>query len=836
MSTGHPYWSIQPEEVLREASASLSGLSDAEAAVRRVKAIHARPAWIKDLGLFLSQFRNPLTFLLLFALVISAVLKEYRESAIIFSILLISGLLSFFQERKAGRAAESLRLLLKSRSTVRRDNRVVEILLEEVVRGDIVLLKAGDIVPADGLILESEDLYTNESALTGESFPAEKRKDLLPEATPVAKRYNTVFKGTSIISGTAVVVALLTGKDSMLGKMETELGTIREETAFEKGIRQFGYMLMRVAIVMAVLIMIINISLGKHPLDSILFALALSVGLAPEMLPAIVTITLSAGAKRLAQQKVIVKRLASIQNLGAIDVLCADKTGTLTEGVVKIHSFVNALGQPDEQVRLYAYLNAFFESGYPNPMDLAIREQAKMDTGTYVKLDEVPYDFIRKRLSIVVEEAGKHVLITKGALKNILDVCTCIQLPDQQLEDISLHQPALRALYEQYSQQGLRTIGIACKDITDDPVINKDDEHDLIFLGFALLYDPPKEDADDIIRALKSNQVDIKIITGDNTLVALSIARQLGISSTRVLSGGELTMLTDEAMVHRVDDITIFAETEPSQKERIVRILQKKGHVVGYIGDGINDASALKTADVGISVNTAVDVAKEAADMILLENNLDVMREGIIEGRKTYLNTLKYIFITISANFGNMLSMAGISLLLPFLPLLPSQILLTNFLSDIPALTISSDEVDPEMLQKPRRWNIGFIRRFMVVFGLESSLFDFLTFAILILFFHAGENAFRTGWFIESVITEILILLIIRTRRTFFTSKIGSALWITSLLSVMIVIALPYLPFASILGFTPLPTPMMMAICLIAILYGAFSETTKKILFRKMNY
>jgi Mg2+-importing ATPase len=835
MSSDIDFWSRLQQDVLRDAGTSLAGLTDQEAALRKSAKMRSRPAWLNDLILLVSQFRNPLTFLLLFALIISAFLKEFRESSIIFSILLVSGLLSFFQERKAGRAVEQLRLLLKTKATVRRENRMVDILLEEVVRGDIVILKAGDIVPADGLILESKDLYANESVLTGESFPAEKKTGLVPADTLLSKRTNAVFKGTSIISGTATIVALYTGRQSLLGQMELELKAPREETAFERGIRQFGYMLMRVAIVMAVIIMIVNISLGKPALDSILFALALSIGLAPELLPAIITITLSAGARRLADRKVIVKRLSSIQNLGAIDVLCADKTGTLTEGTVKVHSFVNASGQEDEQVKRYAYLNAFYESGYPNPMDMAIREQAAMDINLYAKSDEVPYDFLRKRLSIVVKYEQQQILIAKGALKNILDVCKWVQMPDGRLADSRLHQQHIQDLFKQYSGQGLRTIGIAWKDVTNDPVITKDDEVELIFLGFALLHDPPRMEAKQIIQALKDNQVAVKIITGDNALVAMSIAQQLDIPA-RILSGKDLRQMNDDALFNRVDDITIFAETEPNQKERIVLTLQKKGHVVGYIGDGINDASAIKTADVGISVNTAVDVAREAADMILLENTLEVMREGIMEGRKTYINTLKYIFITISANFGNMLSMAGISLFIPFLPLLPSQVLLTNLLSDIPALTIASDQVDPEMLRKPRRWNTRFIRLFMVVFGLESSLFDFLTFAALIFYFRASPGGFQTGWFVESVLTEIMILLIIRTRRTFFKSKIGRSLLISSVLVVVLIVLLPYLPISGLFGFVPLPPRFMMAICLIAILYGLFAESTKKILFRKINY
>ncbi len=831
-----PYWSLPPEEVLAGMASRSSGLDDRAAADRRLPAAHRLPPWRRDIRMFVHQFRNPLTLLLVFALVLSAVMGESREAAIIFGILWISAVLSFMQERKASRAAEALRQMLRSRAQVRRGGRIVEIPSDAVVDGDIILLEAGAIVPADGLILVSEDLYANESPLTGESYPAEKKPGVCPADAPLRQRTNVVFRGTSIISGTAEVVAVATGSRTELGRIEQTVSAMPEETAFEKGIRQFGYMLMRVALLLAGIILLVNIALGKNPLDSILFALALSVGLAPEMLPAIVTITLSAGARRMAARKVIVKRLASIQNLGAIDVLCSDKTGTLTEGVITVRECVTPLGRRSERVRLYAYLNASFESGYPNPMDAAIRTQCESDITAYAKFDEVPYDFLRKRLSIVVAHEGRHLMITKGAVQSVLAACSVCLGEDDTVGPLDRSRERIEALYADFSRQGFRTLGVSFKDVTDDPVITKEDETDMVFAGFIALEDPPRPEAAAIIGQLADKRVALKIITGDNTLIARHLAANLGIAVDRVVSGAELHALQDEALLQMVDEADLFAETEPSQKERIVRMLQKRGHVVGYLGDGINDAPALKAADVGISVHNAVDVARESADMILMAKGLDVLSAGITEGRKTYLNTLKYIFITISANFGNMLSMAVASVFLPFLPLLPAQVLLTNFLSDIPALTIASDQVDEELLTRPRRWDNRLIKRFMIVFGLESSFFDLMSFGVLIWIFAAPPAMFRTAWFVESVITEILILLIIRTHRIVFRSRIGTALWASSILAVTAILVIPYLPGMTSLGFAPLPAPVLGVMILIAAVYGVFAEITKRWLFRKMDF
>ncbi|MEI8136810.1 MAG: magnesium-translocating P-type ATPase [Bacteroidota bacterium] len=832
------YWSNPTEEICKILETSFEGISE-EKALQRLAAVSENKIsspFIKGVILFLSQFKNPLTFLLLFALVLSASVGEYTNSSIIFCILFITGFLGFIQERNASKAVEKLRMLVQSKAKVKRNGVIKDIQIKQVVPGDIVMLEAGDMIPADGLIIEAKDLYVNEATLTGESFPSEKKSGISAKDVPLSERKNTVYKGTSVISGTATIIAIYTGKDSELGQIEKEVGIVVNETAFEKGIRSFGYMLMRIALIMAGIILIINIALGRPPLDSVLFALALSVGLAPELLPAIVTITLSAGAKRLADKKVIVKKLASIQNLGSVDILCSDKTGTLTEGEIKIHSYVACDGKECNLIKEYAYLNAFYETGYPNPVDNAIRRDAKTDIETFSKFDEVPYDFIRKRLSIVVLHNSRHIMITKGALNNVMEVCNRAQSSDGTINPIETISDNINKQYQQFSSQGFRTLGICYKDVTDDPVINKDDETEMMFLGFILLNDPLKDGIIDVINELKEKKVNLKIITGDNKLVAINVAGQIGLLNPKIITGGELHNISNEALVKLAGNIDIFSETEPSQKERIVHALQKAGHVVGYLGDGINDASALKVSDVGISVNNAVDIAKEAADIILLEKNLKVISEGITEGRKTFQNTLKYIFITVSANFGNMFSMAGASLLLPFLPLLPAQILFMNLLSDIPALAIASDSVDSELLQQPRKWNIKLISKFMIVFGLESSIFDYITFGTLILLFGTKQELFRAGWFTESVITAILTLLIIRTRRLFIKSLPGKYLIIAAISIIILVVCIPYIPALGFIGFSPLPFPILISMILICILFGMTFEISKKIFFKKLNY
>jgi Mg2+-importing ATPase len=575
-------------------------------------------------------------------------------------------------------------------------------------------------------------------------------------------------------------------------------------------------------------------------LDSLLFTLALAVGLTPELLPAIISITLSHGAQKMAKRGVIVRRLNSIENFGSMDVLCTDKTGTLTEGVVRLDGALDTQGQSSEVVLRYAYLNAYFQTGLNNPLDEAIvstAQNAKMEIGSEIKVDEIPYDFVRKRLSVVTANAqGDRTLITKGALDSILSICNRIQSGDGTHSLDTKTRAEIEQHYGEWSEKGFRVIGLATKKLDErTEAYSKNDETALAFAGFLLFFDPPKVDVQQVILDLAKRGVQLKIITGDNLKVARHVAQAVNLPVQGVLTGSELNDLRDEALWHLAERTTLFAEVDPNQKERIILALQKTRHVVGYMGDGINDAPALHAADVGISVDTAVDVAKDAADFVLLEKDLAILREGIDEGRRTFANTLKYILTTISANFGNMFSMAGASLLLPFLPLLAPQILLNNFLSDIPAITIASDNVDPEMVEKPRRWNTKFIRNYMVLFGLVSSIFDFLAFGTLLFLFHASPEEFRTGWFIESLITELVIALVVRTRHRFFRSRPGTLLLASTLVFIAATIILPYLPFISVFGFVPLPAPLMLTMLGLTALYVLAAELTKKFFYSRVE-
>lgn len=858
--------------LFKELNASQSGLTSSEAAQRLRQSQSAklrRPAWVDTALLFLAQFKSPLVLILVFAVALSAALGETTNALIIFSILLLTGILGFWQEHKASQAVKKLRALVNTMTNVQRDGTWQKVRLDTIVPGDVVRLTAGDLVPGDCLLISAKDLHVSEAALTGESFPVEKHTGTCPAEAQLTKRTNTLFQGSNIVNGEAEALVARTGDQTEFGRIASSLETMEDETAFEQGINRFGYLLMRLTFLLAAGILILNLFFHKPLVASILFALALAVGLAPELLPAIMVTTLSAGAARMAKQKVIVKKLAAIQNLGAVNILCSDKTGTLTTGEVQVHSTLGLRGQHSDKVRLYAWLNAFYETGFSNPLDEALRrmpltqplppkgEPTSLNTasnvntktsqiasdqnivgspsgvrGSYAKFDEVPYDFIRKRLSIVVETDVQHLMLTKGALQNVLDVCTQAEDEDGNIRSIEEARPAILEQYKKQSEQGFRTIGVAWKDVTGDPVINKDDEVGMTFLGFVFLFDPPKPGIVEAVKNLEKLGITLKIITGDNRLVARHVAGMLGLEHHTVLTGDRLRHISDEALPAKAMKSDIFAEIEPHQKERVIRALRNGGNVVGYLGDGINDASALRAADAGVSVDSAVDVAKEASDMILLEKNLDVLRAGILEGRKTYLNTLKYIFITTSANFGNMFSLAGISIFIPFLPLLPQQILLLNFLSDIPALGIAADRVDEEQLAKPKRWNVQLIRRFMTVFGIQSSIFDYLTFGLLLLVFKVDEAHFQTGWFVESCLTELFILLIVRTARPAWRSRPTRFLIWASVFVASVVLVVPYLPIGQTVGFDPLPPLLLVGMVGIAILYAVMAEVTKSRFFK----
>ena len=835
------YWSTASEQLLNELRSSPNGLSQTDAERRLLQygpnSIQAG-GQTTALGLLLNQFTSPLILILVFAAIISAIAGEWPDAVIVLVVVLGSTTLGFVQEYRASDAIEKLRSRVMIKSSVVRDGSSCVVLSKHVMPGDVVLLSAGSLIPADGVVLEANDLFVSQAVLTGEVFPVEKKPGEVEASASLMERINCVFMGTSVRSGTARVLIVQTAKATVFGQIAERLKLRPPETEFERGVQHFGYLLTRVMLVMVIVVLAINVIRHKPPLDSLLFALALAVGLTPELLPAIISITLAHGAQRMAKRGVIVRRLNAIENFGSMDVLCTDKTGTLTEGVVILKDSLDAQGQNSAAVLRDAYLNAHYQTGLNNPLDEAINaygQQAAVDISAEQKVDEIPYDFVRKRLSVIVaDQQGVRTLITKGALANVLQTCNSVQSADAVFPLDDARRLDLNERYRLWSNQGFRVLGVATKPIDARTAsYSRDDESGLQFVGFLLFFDPPKADVAQTIIELARRGVQLKIITGDNQLVARHVAEAVKLPIDRLLTGNDLNGMGDEALWHAAERTSIFAEVDPNQKERIILALQKTGHVVGYMGDGINDAPALHAADVGISVNTAVDVAKDASDLVLLEQDLDILRDGIEEGRRTFANTHKYILTTISANFGNMFSMAVASLFLPFLPLLASQILLNNFLSDIPGTTIAGDNVDPEWVSRPRRWDNKFISRYMVLFGLVSSIFDFFTFGILLFVFSASAEEFRTGWFIESLLTELVIAIVVRTRRVFFRSRPGTLLLASTIVVIGITLALPYLPFNSMFGFVPLPAPLMLMLIGLTVLYVVVAELAKKYFYAR---
>jgi len=829
------FWSSQPNELLRSLGATAKGLTSDEAA-RRLETYGSnslRPKRRADaLTLLLSQFKSPIIVILLIAAAISFFLADRPDAIIILSIVLISGLLGYWQEKGAANAIARLLEMVQISAHVLRDGAPKSIPIEDVVPGDVISLSAGDSVPGDCLILESKDLFVDEAALTGETYPVEKVEGVVEPEASMSARTNALFMGTHVVSGTATSVVVRTGKNTEFGKVSERLRLRPPETEFERGVRRFGFFLMQITLVLVIAIFAINVYFNRPVLDSFLFSLALAVGLTPQLLPAIISINLAHGAKRMAQSKVIVKRLASIENFGSMNILCSDKTGTLTQGVVQVHSAIGIKGLEDKKVLMYAYLNSRFQSGFTNPIDEAIVRRANFDDAKAAKLDEVPYDFIRKRLSVLVEKDGKHLMVTKGAYQSVVNVCSRVEDADGVVMALEGTRLGIQQRFVDLSRKGFRVLGVATKDLGKETRITKDSEQDMVFLGFLVLYDPTKPGLSDTISELQNLGVSLKVITGDNHMVASSVMQEVGVRDPKIVTGPELLHMSDEALLERVGAVDVFAEVEPNQKERIVVALKKAGNVVGYIGDGINDASALHAADVGISVDSAVDVAKDAADIVLLEKDLGVLLQGVREGRTTFANTLKYVFMATSANFGNMFSMAGASLFLSFLPLLPKQVLLTNLMTDFPETTIANDSVDPELVVKPRRWDIKFIRRFMLVFGLISSVFDFVTFAVLLFVLGTTTNQFRTGWFLESVVSASVIVLVIRTRRPFFKSRPGKYLMLATVAVIATTLALPFVLPTGLFDFKPLPMTFLLVMGLIVMLYVVAAEVAKRMFYR----
>ncbi len=826
-----PYWNQPPAELLAKLESSAEGLNSSKAEetlARTGRNVLQTKKQATAFGLFLNQFKSPIILILIFAALVSLALKDWVDAAIVLIIVLGSAVLSFVQEYNASNATNKLQAQVSLKATVLRDGQAQSILAEDIVPGDIVLLSAGTLIPADGIVLESQDCFVNQAVLTGETFPVEKSAGVVPVQASLVERTNCVFMGTNVRSGSARLLVVQTGKATAFGLIAEKLALRPPETDFERGIRRLGYLLTEVMLLLVLSIFLFNVLTHKPIIQSLLFSLALAVGLTPQLLPAIININLSRGAKAMAASGVIVRRLASIENFGSMDVLCTDKTGTLTEGVVQIDGALGLDGQPSAELFRLAYLNAFFQTGLSNPLDEAIIAHEKVDTQPYQKLGEIPYDFTRKRLSVIIEDEMGCRLISKGALTNVLEICTSNGV-NQPLDDEG--RAAIEGQYGQWSAQGYRVLGVADKVVDARDHYSRADEQALRFAGFLLFFDPPKPGVKETVTDLAELGVALKIITGDNHLVALHTANDIGLSVSGVLTGAEINGLSSEALWQKVGQVNLFAEVDPSQKERIIDALKKTGHVVGYMGDGINDAPSLHIADVGISVDQAVDVAKEAADFVLLRKDLSVLHQGIVEGRRTFANSMKYIYMATSANFGNMFSMAIASIFLPFLPMLPKQILLINFLTDLPEMTIASDNVDSEQSQRPQHWDIGLIRRFMLIFGPLSSVFDLMTFGLLYYVLKADEATFHSGWFVESVLSALLVVFVLRTRRPFFRSRPGRALMIATAIVALAALVIPFSPLAGALGFSALPLKYLLALVVVVLFYVASAEIFKRWFF-----
>jgi len=809
-----PYWSRDVVELGSALGSGPGGLTAAQAAERLVvvgRNLVEDTQRLGPLRLLWRQVESPLVLILIFAAAVSLGLSQWVDAGIILAIVAGSTLLGFYQEYRASAAVEELKKHVAFTCHAVRDGVEGSVPAETLVPGDVVVLSAGNLVPADGRILEARDFLVSEAGMTGESFPVEKQPGIVPADAPLSRRTNAVFLGASVRSGTARVLVVETGRRTNFGAIAARLRAREPETDFARGLRQFGYLLLRSMLAIVLFVLTVNLLLHRPLVESLLFAVALAVGISPELLPAIVTVTLAAGARAMSKQGVIVRRLAAIENLGSMSVLCTDKTGTLTTGTIVLADAVDAKGVASAAVRRLAFLNAAFETGIDNPIDSALvaaGERAGLATAGNRKIDEIPYDFLRKRLTIVLaedEHAERHLVVTKGAFANVLAICTHVERDGVVVPLADAVAAELAAYYEAKGKAGFRVLALATRAVPAQVAYQRDDEAAMVFAGFLLFLDPPKPDAARVLADLAKLHVDVKVITGDNRFVTAHLAEAVGLDATSMLTGDVLANLADEALWHAAPRTSLFAEIDPQQKERIVRALQRTGNSVGYLGDGINDAPALHAADVGISVDQAVDVARESADIILMQRDLDVLRTGVADGRRTFANTLKYISITTSANFGNMVSMALATPLLPFLPLVAKQILLNNFLSDVPSIAISTDRVDAARVTHPQRWDVRQVRRYMIVFGLLSSVFDLLTFAALLLLLRAGEAEFQTTWFLVSLLTELGVVLVLRTRGPAWRSRPSSLLLWTTAAAAVFALAVPYLGAASrLFGFVPL--------------------------------
>ncbi|MDR2700305.1 MAG: magnesium-translocating P-type ATPase [Nitrososphaerota archaeon] len=858
------------EELLPRLGSSLNGLSPEEAENRLE--VYGRNELAKKRNRsiivdFLLHFKSPLVIILLVAGLISGYMEEFLNTIIIFAIVLLSVILDFYQENKAENAAEMLKEAVTTTATVIRGGIKQEIKLHEVVPGDIIYLSAGDITPADARVISAKDLFINQSALTGESFPVEKTAALIKTKDPTTTEWNNyLFMGTSVVSGTAVALVVKTGSSTEYGKIAKKLAEKVPETEFEKGVKHFGFFMMKMTLLLVIFVFMINALLTPNAegiMNALLFAVALAVGLTPELLPMIITINLSRGAIVMSKKGVIVKRLAAIDNFGSMNVLCTDKTGTLTENKIALVLHVNPNGDDDDKVLLYSYLNSFYQTGLKSPMDEAILVHEKIDTTDYQKIDEVPFDFVRRRVSVVVENDRQKCFISKGAPEEIFKVSSFCEIDGLPVDLTEEKRKKAEQKYYELSTEGFRVLGVAYKKLKEEKTVySVSDECDMVFMGFMAFLDPPKETAGESIKLLTQAGIELKILTGDNEQVTRKTCETLGFEIKGIVLGNEVNQMSEEALSRTVEEANVFARVTPIQKNRIIALLKRNGHVVGFMGDGINDAPSLKTCDVGVSVNNAVDVAKESADIILLKNDLTVLAEGVIEGRRTFGNTMKYIMMSVSSNFGNMLSVVGATLILSlmgfvfepmrpyifniFLPMLPIQILLNNLLYDISQSAITMDNVDSEYIEKPKRWDIGYIKSFMLSLGPVSSLFDFLTFFIIIFIFlpsivvteQSFERLFQTAWFVESIVTQTVIVFVIRTRQSpLWKSKPGKYLILSSIGIIILAVSIPFTWFGeTYFQFTPLPLEFFAILIGIVLAYVVLAEVIKRWFHKRNSY
>ncbi len=837
--------------VLKELASQLNGLSQAEADVR-VKQIglneiareKRQSAWLR----LWDNVKNPLVILLTALGVLSYLTGDLRAMVVIFVMVLLGVVLRFYQEMRADNAAEKLEAMVSNTATVVRDGQEEEVALKMLAPGDIIRLAAGDMVPADVRVLSAKDLFLNQAALTGESLPVERKAAPTPaDVQNPLELPNICFLGSNVESGSATAVVIHTGDRTYFGSLATSIVGQRQLTSFDKGVNQFTWLMIRFIAVMVPAVFLIN-GLSKHNwVEAFLFAMAVAVGLTPEMLPMIVTVNLSKGALAMARQKVIVKRLNAIQNFGAMDVLCTDKTGTLTQGKIILEKHLDVRGNLSEKVLHYGYLNSYYHTGLKNLLDEAILDHEELEEHLkakekYRKIDEIPFDFVRRRMSVVVEdETGLNTLICKGAVDEVMSRCSRVEIDGQVVDVQPEHDAHRRQMVDKLNAQGFRVIALGYKDMpnaSDEPVYSVKDESDLVLLGFLSFLDPPKETAAEALKRLHRLNVEVKILTGDNEIITAYICQEVGLPLEHLLLGSQIETMSEPELAEAASVTSVFARLAPVHKEQIIRALQRKGHVLGFMGDGINDAPALKAADVGISVDSAVDIAKESSDIILLENSLLILEQGVLEGRRVFGNIIKYIKMAASSNFGNMFSVVGASAFLPFLPLLPIQVLTNNLLYDFSQTAIPTDEVDAEWLTRPRQWTISAIQRFILFMGPISSIFDYLTFFIMLYVFNAWHNPalFHTGWFVESLFTQTLIIHVIRTHKIpFIQSRASWPLIVTSLIIVAVGAWLTVSPLADTLGFVPLPPLYWLLLAIILLSYVILTQGVKTWFFHRFG-